>query len=196
MFNRPLTEDYYYANLQWKVLSFKQGINHQSLNNIFDQVLRLLSHHSKVLVVRFDLHLFDQANNNTLISNFTKQLKKQIQRKYSKRVGFAWARERTTEEKAPHYHYAVFVNGHKINKSHSIYNIVKIICEKLGALHHFFPENGFYNIKRGNLKDIQRVLVRLSYLAKNETKDTLSNHAANYQTSRLIAHELTNPFTS
>ena len=194
MFNRPLTEDYYYANLQWKVLSFKQGINHQSLDNIFDQVLRLLSHHSKILAVRFDLHLFDHTNNNKLISHFTKQLKKQIQRKYSKRVGFVWARERTSQDTMPHYHYAVFVNGHKINKSYSIYKMVEIICKKLGTLRHYFPKNGFYNIQRGNLKSIQRVLVRLSYLAKNESKDTLSGHKANYQTSRLVAHEFTSPF--
>jgi len=196
MFKRPLTEDYYYANLQWRILSFTQGINLNNLDNTFDQLLRILSHHSKVLVVRFDLHLSIQTNDNILISDFTKHLKKQIQRKCSKRVGFVWARERTSIETTPHYHYAVFVNGHKLNKSYSIFKMVNNICKKLKDLTHYFPKNSYYKVNRGNLKDLQRVLLRLSYLAKNATKDTLSSHRRNYQTSRLTAHKYTNPFIS
>ena len=62
-----------------------------------NQVDAMLSHHSKIHIIRFDLRVFEFTNDNSIITVFNRRLHKWLKRKYClKRIGFAWCRELET----------------------------------------------------------------------------------------------------
>lgn len=193
LFNRPVRESYIYANLHWKVLSFKKGTDIKMLDRIFDQLLVALTHYSKLLVIRFDIHLNNQLNNNKDISALFQTLKKKLVKAYSTEVGYCWVRERTSHKKTPHYHCVIYFNGHKAKTSHVVFETIKQYCKNINMT-HYFPKNAAYQVYRGDLKSIQQVLVRLSYLAKNETKDKFDKYMITYQLSKLKINPKKSPF--
>ena len=184
LFSRPVREPYIYANLYWKILSFKKGTDFNLLDGMFDQLLISLTRYSKLLVVKFDIHLSNQADNNKGISNLFRTLKKSLFKAYSTEIGYCWVKEQTSMNKSPHYHCAVYFNGHKAKTSHIVFETIRQYCKNINISHHF-PKNASYGVNHGDLKSIQRVLIRLSYLAKKEMKNKSHKNEAAYQTSRL-----------
>lgn len=179
------TKDFYYQGYLWKIMSFKEGTNTKIMTSIFDQLIQLIIRYAKVFIVRFDLRFCIDMANNTLISKFRDKLNRKLRKKYNCDIGYAWAREQTNTATTPHYHCAVFLNGHKVRKAFPIGRIIDDICDSLLYISPFFPNNNGYMIQRRDSKSIQRVIYRLSYLAKNKSKENTAKGIANYQVSRL-----------
>lgn len=103
------------------------------------QVDAMLSPHSKVHVIRFDLRVYVYTENNVLMSTLNRSLHKWLKHKYNlKRVGFAWCRELETA-KQQHYHYALMIDVHKINYPYEVTNKIKEICQQL-EIAEYFPD--------------------------------------------------------
>jgi hypothetical protein len=73
-----------------------------------------------------------------------------------KRVGFIWCRELETA-KQQHYHYALMIDGHKVNYPYEITNKIKELWRQLDGS-EYFPKNCYYNVKRDDYETIQAIL--------------------------------------
>tara|TARA_R110001592_G_scaffold360339_1_gene668546 strand:+ start:3466 stop:4041 length:576 start_codon:yes stop_codon:yes gene_type:complete len=170
----------------WRVDSRKSGLMSHAIKVMINQVLALLNHHSKVLIVRFDLHIYNQTDDNEIITIFNRRLFKWLKRKYNlKRIGFIWCRELETA-KRQHYHYVLMVNGHKVRHPIEILLKIKEIWEQhLNHSLEYTPKNCYYNLERGNFESIQGAIYRISYLAKARGKGYKPAQTKNYGTSRV-----------
>ena len=96
----------------WWVNSAKSGLISHAVKSMIGQVDAMLSHHSKVHVIRFDLRMYEHADNNYIMTIFNRKLHKWLKRKYKlSRVGYIWCRELETA-KQQHYHYALIIDSH------------------------------------------------------------------------------------
>jgi hypothetical protein len=170
----------------WQVNSKGSGLISHAIKAMINQVDAVLSHHSKILIVRFDLHIYHQTDNNEIITIFNRRLFKWLKRKYSlKRIGFIWCRELETA-KQQHYHYALMVDGHKARHPIEILLKIKEIWEQhLNHSLEYTPKNCYYNIYRDDFKSTQSAIGRISYLAKARGKGYKPDQTKNYGTSRV-----------
>lgn len=172
---------------------------------IFKKILELLNFcldkHSKCLVVRFDLTFpcdYVQVMSNALISKFIQKL---IQ-KY-KRQGldpfYIWVREQNISIH-PHYHCALFLNGHKIHSFNHVFVNAQSLWESTlgvdvsGQVDHCNRYVYFENFKNGILIDRSKddaqskynaVIHQLSYLAKTRDKRDYGDPWRNFGMSGL-----------
>ena len=161
---------------------------------IKDQTDAFLSHHSKVYVMRFDLRQLEYTLNNSRMTVFNRRLFKRLRSKYNfLRIGFIWCREQESSD-YPHYHYALLLDGHKVQHSKNIWPIVKSVWETMDGS-PYLPKNCYCNINRGNHKEIQDVIYRLSYFAKAKGKDKTEAQTNNFSTSRIPIKESKNKFS-
>jgi len=153
------------------------GINKELLKRIYSQLDNMLSYYSKVTVVFLQLHQKRYTESNTLITKFFGLLKKRLSKHYGTRIGHVWVREKHRAE-AQHYHIAVMLNGHRCQKCYRVTQYAQQIWERLGEEHFSYRvRNRIYRIeRREHNRELQAVRTRLSYLAKNATKD-----AGNYR---------------
>lgn len=169
----------------WWVNSKGSGLITHAIKAMINQVDAMLSHHSKIHIIRFDLRLYDLTENNQIITVFNRRLHKWLQRKYNlKRVGFMWCRELGTVNQRQHYHYALIVDGHKVNYPHEITCKVRDLWQQLDGS-EYFPKNCYYNVKRADYESIQAAIWRISYLAKAKGKGYKPDQTKNYGTSRV-----------
>jgi len=166
---------------------------HDILNALLNQLFAMLSHHSKVFVIRFDLRVYDYTPTNDLITNFNRRFHRWVKRTYNtKRVGFGWVREQETV-KHQHYHYTLFLDGHKTNHHWAITNRAKLIWNDLnGSL--WVPDNPSYMLQRTNYLETQKAIYRISYLAKKRGKGMKyrPTQTKDYGTSRISKKHPTN----
>jgi len=162
----------------------KQGCFVEILERTKSQLDAMLSYHSKIMVVRLDLRMYEYHPNNELISRYIRKVRKKLVAKYGfNRVGFIWARE---QEKAihQHYHFAVFVDANKVRFPKNIVDI----CSRIWSdweQSPYTPKNCYYIVRRGRHDDYQKVFYRLSYLSKVRGKGHKSKSANDYSTSRI-----------
>ena len=168
----------------WWVNSQGRGLITHATKAMIRQVDAMLSHHSKIHIIRFDLRLYDYTENNEIVPAFNRRLHKWLKRKYNlKRLGFIWCRELETA-KQQHYHYALMIDGHKVNYPIEVNNKVKELWRQLDGS-EFFPKNCYYNVKRGDYETIQAAIWRISYLAKARGKGYKPDQTKNYDASRI-----------
>jgi urease gamma subunit len=168
----------------WWVNSQGSGLIAHSIKAMINQVDTMLSHHSKIHIIRFDLRVYEYTENNAMITVFNRRLHKWLKRNYNlKRIGFIWCRELETA-KQQHYHYALMIDGHKVNYPYDVTNKVKEIWQQLDGS-EYFPDNCYYNIKRNDYESIQGAIWRLSYLAKARGKGYKLDQTKNYAVSRI-----------
>jgi len=169
----------------WWVNSAKSGLFTKQLTVMIKQVESMLSHHSKVLAIRFDLRLYEYTPDNKIITLFNRRLHKWLKSKYGvTRIGFAWCREMETA-KQQHYHYVLLLDGHKVRHPHEILPRIKVVWETQLDGSMYTPANCYYNIYRDDRQSIQDVIWRISYLAKARGKGYRDKQAKDYGTSRL-----------
>lgn len=177
----------YYEYKQQQQLIFypSGGINKELLKRIYSQLDNMLSYYSKVTVIFLQLHQRRYTENNALLTKFFGLLKKRLSKHYGERIGHVWVRERH-EAKAQHYHIAVMLNGHRCQKCYRVTQYAQQIWEMLGDKHFSYRvRNRLYRIERSEPNsELQAVRTRLSYLAKNSTKD-VGNHRQVSNTSRI-----------
>jgi hypothetical protein len=180
-----LTEPFIYEEDIWQVMSFKEGLNNKIMQKTSEQLGQMLRRYSKVFAIRFDLRFCLETYNNKMISKFRDRLNRRLSKKYKCDIGYVWVREQTESAETSHYHYVIFLNGHKTWKSFGFGKIIDSVCDSLNHFSPYYPKNNGYMIKRDDSKSIQRVIYRLSYLAKNESKGNRPRGVSDYGTSRL-----------
>jgi hypothetical protein len=177
------------VELHNKVLSLpnskkEKGYYLPILERIDGQLAAMLSHHSKVLVIRLDLHVLDNPDTNEQVSAFIRRLRKWTDQKGHKRLGYVWCREQHKSDK-PHYHLVIILNGNITCHPHNVIKAVMRYWKDWDIGTVYTPKHCYYLVKRDDQKAYDAVIWRTSYLAKVHSKDK-SNPATNdYSTSRI-----------
>ena len=165
--------------------SEKMGCYEEILSAIKNQLDAMLSHHSRVLIVRIDLHTSEYNGNNEMLSQFIRRLRKRLKQRYNLRnVGYVWVRE-IEKAKSQHYHLALVLDGNKVNYPAKVIKLVEEIWQGTGNPKPYTPEKCYYLIKRGQNYVYKEAFRRLSYLAKKRGKGYKSKTANDYSTSRI-----------
>lgn len=168
----------------WWINARKSGVYSAMLKKMIGQLEAMISHHSKINVIRFDLKQNVYTDKNTQITTFNRRLFKWLKRHYKlKRIGFIWCREQETA-KHQHYHYVLIIDGHKVEKAGLIANKVKTIWSEINGS-YWLPKNCYYNLKRGDYRETQNAIFRISYLAKARGKSYRPPQTKDYGTSRI-----------
>lgn len=147
-----------------------QGLKPQLVEKIISSCEVMLSHYSKVMVIRIDLHPKQYSANNNLINQFLKQQANALSQQYKCKVQYLCARERHQSE-IQHYHVALMLSGHKINYPHKLLSQLKSQWERAGGTASLV-DNPFNIMCRGNKPSLKHAIYRLSYFAKTVTKET------------------------
>lgn len=168
----------------WWVNSTLSGVYTPMLKRMIGQLEAMLSHHSRVIVIRFDLRQPVYTADNKRMTIFNRRLFKWLKAKYKvTRIGYAWAREQE-KSKQQHYHYALFIDGHKIKQPSAVLKKVQDIWAEMGGS-YWVPKNCYYNLSRNVRHNTQAAIWRISYLAKCRGKGYKPHQTKNYSTSRL-----------
>ena len=168
----------------WWVNAAKSGLIVKLMRAILGQVEAMLSNHSRVMLIRFDLRMESYTPDNKIITVFNRRLFKWIKAQYGvSRIGFIWCRE-LERAKRQHYHYALMIDGAKVNYPNSITKkVIQIWSELSGSA--YVPKNCYYTLKRDCLESQQEAIYRISYLAKARGKGYKDAQAKNYGASRI-----------
>lgn len=143
----------------------------------------MLSHHRKLFVYRFDLHLHANTTTNKIITDLNRPLFKRIKSKYKvARIGYGWVRE-IEKAKPQHYHYMLLIDGSKINYPETLQVWIKEIWHSLdGASIHWA---GYHQVERKGEASIHEASHHISYLAKPRGKGYKPTQTKDYRTSNL-----------
>lgn len=150
----------------------ESGCYDEILEAIIRELVAMLSIHSKVLAVRFDVSLHDYTSDNEVISRFLKSLRRWIERNYNSKLGYVWVREHDTAKKQ-HYHFLVIVNGDKacLASAYKIFERAEKIAEiQQQHISRIWRCKDNTMVRRGDTKAFGKVIERGSYLAKERTK--------------------------
>lgn len=130
----------------------------------------MLYTYSKVHFVRLDLHPQEKTSNNQLISNFVKEAGKYIEHTYKCKVEIIATREWGNNSNKEHYHLAVMLSGHKLKYPDNLLKYLIAAWDKHSGGTSYTPHNCYLNCTRGNRKDTELLIYRISYLSKAATK--------------------------
>lgn len=166
-------------------MSFASGINRPLLNKLYGVLSAFLSWHSKAYMIRFDISLYDSLPHNHKISKFRSIVVKSLESYYQSTVVFGWVREQNSSDDKCHYHCFVLLNGHKANSTNTTFNIAQHALALVVDINAHFPENCDYEIQRNSLASFQKALFRLSYLAKNDSKNGKPSRAKSFSISHI-----------
>ncbi|MCP1649441.1 YagK/YfjJ domain-containing protein [Pseudomonas nitroreducens] len=174
------------------------GVYVEFLDAYLTQIMNLLSHTSRITIMRFDLHLphgkyFTPDEGNQLVSDFFKSMKESLCRKKwkgQKQVIFGWAREVETNASG---HYHCFIGFKALYKF--LGAITEDGCTRIWGLiesHWKRLSDGsmqavrYHTVNRGVLKELDDAFFDISYLAKTKGKifSTGETHKR-YSASRL-----------
>lgn len=176
------TDNFIYEERIIKVMRFKHGINKQIMNSMTNQLLENIEIYSKLLLVRFDVRTYSMTPNNNIISKFKKYALSYLANHYRTVAAFFWVREQTKNAEQAHYHCYVLVSGHKA-KAWGVNRQLIQARDMLPDMDIWFPENAGYLIRRNNPESLVVALYRISYLAKNYSKELTPRKVKRYQSS-------------
>ncbi len=163
----------------------KHGCFIEILEQIKQQLDAMLSHHSRIMVVRFDLHTSTCTADNRLLSSFIRKIRKKLKSYYGlTRVGFVWAREQE-KAKSQHYHLALFLDANKVRFPKMVLGLIEDIWQSWGQPKPYTPKRCYYLIHRGSVDKYQDAFYRLSYIAKQRGKGYKAKSTNDYSTSRI-----------
>lgn len=157
------------------------------LHRIIDQFEIATQKWGRVFVLRIELHLPHETQDNKCITGFNKRLFQRLKREYGfKDIGFSWAREYHGKGKGQHYHYALFLDGNKVRHSSRVNGFVRASWERpMGGYSLGYIKRPFYFVDSDAIaKD---AIYRLSYLAKTRGKGHRRPQTKDYQCSRMKA---------
>jgi hypothetical protein len=173
-----------YKQRQCLIMYYKGGVNTKILMQIFKQLDIMISYYSRVSVVQLQFHLREPTPDNKVISVFLTALIKKLKAKYKSEIGYVWIREQNGAP-AQHYHMAIMLSGHVCESSHHIYMIAKEVWKAQNENGYSYRvENSLYRISRYCDNELKATRYRLSYFAKNKTKD-FDKHIKKFGVSRL-----------
>jgi len=168
----------------WWVIAKRKGVYTVLLKNMINQLENIMTHHSKIMLIRFDLRQPTFTENNKRITVFNRRLFKWLKSKYGfLRIGFIWCREQELSE-AQHYHYVLLLDGHKIKHPCLVLDKVKSIWETMNGT-YWGVKNCFYRLTRYDDLTLQRAIFRVSYLAKASGKNRRPTQTKDFGMSRI-----------
>ncbi|HEK2898211.1 TPA: inovirus-type Gp2 protein [Proteus mirabilis] len=151
-----------------------------------------LSISKRITVIRFDLHLQKYSDKNESITKFSKKLLSEFKCKYKKSfIKLFWVREQNKSQ-SQHYHCALFVDSNIINHSVSLQNMVGTCWKEINNGTHVIPKNCYYLCHQSDMSTLANIIYRLSYLAKNVTKERKNSHTKRYGSSSLTLRKKEN----
>ena len=141
------------------------------IERLADEFLASLQLHSKVLVVRVDIHTNEQDLKNKSIEDLLRWLKQDLRRNYRMRnIGHLWVREDGIK-KRKHWHLVLLLDGNKVQDSRSVINKMKSYWENTNDYGLIKPpQNPYIQIKRGDSNAFNAAFYRASYLTKERSK--------------------------
>ncbi|MDN3638747.1 inovirus-type Gp2 protein [Simiduia curdlanivorans] len=168
----------------WQVNSKPSGIYTAILKRFVGQLEAMLSHHSRVLVVRVDLREYSKYPDNNRVSTFLARLIAHLKRHYdTKRIAYGWVRE-LEKAKQQHYHAFLVLDGHKVNRAHYINQKCREIWSFMDGS-QYTPANCYYHFHRDDQLKQQAAIYRISYLAKGRGKGYRPEQTKDYAASRI-----------
>jgi hypothetical protein len=179
------------------------GVYTKLLKGIYDQIHALLSHHSRITIAAFNLHLpvtdiSTPSSSNQLVTEFFKRVKEQLGKSQwgsHTRVIHFWTREVGKTEKG-HYHCFIGIKHSMVrpggisSKGYTgIWKLLEIIWKELTG--GFLRPTKYHTVNRGNVIQLSTAFYHLSYAAKVRDKDfgTGETHKR-YSASRLKSKNL------
>ncbi|WP_434930704.1 YagK/YfjJ domain-containing protein [Shewanella sp. HL-SH5] len=144
----------------------------------------MLSHYSKVFSVRVDLHPKGYSADNKEICQFLTEQVNKLSKRYNCKIQYLCAREQHQSYKQ-HYHLALMLSGHKIQHPKKLLSLLQSDWEKLGGS-VALVDYPFNIMLRGNKASLKQTIYRLSYLAKEATKE-LNGKARSLLSNKLKA---------
>ena len=167
----------------WPVQAKPNGWMPNIMKVLAERLCDALTQHSKVLAVRFDLHVAQYTEDNALVSQFMAKQDRWIMRRYPgvKEVRYVWVREQE-KAKQQHYHVVLILNGNKIRNPYYIHEKGKEIWSSLrGTSYHISKHHHFH---RDDHDSACEAFYHISYLAKARGKGYKPHHTKNYGSSR------------
>ncbi|ELA7006773.1 YagK/YfjJ domain-containing protein [Vibrio parahaemolyticus] len=149
-------------------------INQTRLKAMIHQLNLMQEAYARVICISFQLHLPEGAysDDNKCISKFLSTSKTLLKRTYQlKKHGYCWARERGSSNQQ-HYHVWFFLEGRKVQSSHKVASILKSHWKAISNGRLSLPKNPYYRLHRKDLLLKRAVIYRLSYLAKEQSKES------------------------
>ncbi len=173
----------YDGNL-WQVNSQPSGIYTAQMKSILNQLEAVLSHCSQVMVLRFDVGIPYQTDDNRFILSVLDQLKKFLKVNYQMSIyGYHWTREQEKVKKQ-HYHVALILDANVIRHPSKLNRYILDMAKTLN-IRPWIPENCFYRFKRNEHDKKQGAILRMSYLAKARGKGYKPAQTKNHGSSRV-----------
>lgn len=173
---------YHYQGVGYPInASISNGCYTAALSQMIRRIIGAVERYGRVLFIRFDLSMGDNATTSERLSVFLKQVGRYTSREYQTRLEYVWAREKE-KAKCQHYHVALIIDGDKLcHPSRLLDELRELWNRKGGRL--WIPENCYQMTERHNMPDIIR---RVSYLAKVRGKGYRPDGARDFGWSRLI----------
>ncbi|MCL1078802.1 inovirus Gp2 family protein [Parashewanella spongiae] len=148
------------------------------------QTLSALEKYSKIQLVRFDIRCYSETPQNKTISLLRKNILKFANQKYKSTAWFFWVREQTEFSDKAHYHCYLLLNGHKA-KAGGAWKLLEKAEYMQPDIDFWMPENPSYLLKRNDTEQLNLAIYRISYLAKNYSKQLTPKNVKTYQASKL-----------
>lgn len=181
----PIYDQVCLGGLGWLVMCFTDGLDRKILNKTYQCLTTFLSRHSKGFVIRFDISLYDSPKDNKIIGKIMRSIATNLRKNYQSSVAYSWVREQNSIDDKCHYHCFVILNGHKVNKTKTTFDYARYAIELVIDANTHFPKHCYYMVKRNDLASFQAALYRLSYLAKNASKQANPSKVKGYFFSRI-----------
>ncbi len=176
------------------------GCYTQPLREIIQRIVEAVARYRRVLFVRLDLSMGEEAATSERLSAFLKLASRYVRREYQTRLEYVWCRELETA-KHQHYHLALFIDGDKLRHPARLYEELTKIWQRQWEPPSI-PENddpmaNDHNSKKGRLSmpkngylmtddhNITEAVKRVSYLAKERGKGYRPDGARDFGYSRL-----------
>lgn len=150
---------------------------------ILKKIIEVFHQSTKILVIRFDLHVKELSEDNKIISVFNSHIKKIFACKYpNTNAHLIWVREHNRASKQ-HYHCAMLVDGQRVNHPGKLNKLLRNAWNTVSEGHFSLPENCYYLWRHGDNHMLGEIIYRLSYMAKNITKKRFNPKIKRYGTS-------------
>lgn len=163
----------------------KTGVIKKILVSALNQLKSMMSYYSKVTLVLLQLHQIVPSHNNKSITALMSRLKAKLQEHYKCRVGFIWVREQCSSD-TPHYHVVVMLNGQKCQSSTLVDFLTKVVWQKIHPENFSFRiRNRIYRVRKNDINELRAARLRLSYMAKSDSKTQFHSYTKRFGCSRL-----------
>lgn len=166
--------EFLHQDILWPVLLDELEQDPKMMRRIFETVEQVSVLSSRLLAVRYDLHLSEYQADNRVIEQFHRQLFSLLHRNYPKSfISYLWVREKDSA-KAHHYHYVLMMDGNYIRYPSKVTDLVQQCWSQVAGGSVWVPENCFYFVEKDDIETYSKLMLRLSYLGKRRTKEPTS----------------------